>query len=51
MHKTFDNLEENSSAIWLLLAPLDLLTKEKSELPDKINQLLASQYTATMEKQ
>lgn len=49
LRKTFDNLEENSSAIWLLLAPLDLLTEEKSELPDKINQLLAFQYTVTME--
>lgn len=33
----------------MLLAPLDLLTKEKSELSDKLNRLLASQYTVTVE--
>lgn len=41
-----DNLwknKENDSIVWLLLASLDKMTKEKNELCDKIYQLLASE--------
>jgi hypothetical protein len=35
--------KENNDAGWLLLASLDNLTKEKQELHNRIDQVLASQ--------
>lgn len=37
--------QENNDAGWLPLASLGKLTKEKNDLSDKINQLLALQQT------
>lgn len=49
VYKTFDNLwknkKKNDGAVWLLLAFLNKLTKEKKVCCDKISQLQASQNT------
>lgn len=43
LYKIFENLwkyNENNDVDWLLIAPLDKLTKKNTELCDKLNQLL-----------